>query len=389
MSFRPIKMGVVGVGFGGLTFHIPFILALSQHYILHAVVERNPSAPGGRIKERFGGDVAGRVKIYRTYEELVHDPEVELIVVTTPNHTHFEFAKQALEAGKNVLVDKPVTATAAEARVLGEIAKTKGLVLYPYQNCRFNADFLALRKLLELPAGHPQSLGTLVEFESRYDRYRTAIKGSWKDVPSPGTGLTYDLGSHLVDQALVLFGRPTKITAFIENVRGIGSAEVDDCFTILLHYPSRPRHVGVQPTSFTAILRSHILSVCSPQLRYVVRGTTGTYVKTGLDVQEQQLKAYTDPADIIKDPAYGVEAETLYGTLENLSVVQGGVEIVRSTWPTAARGNYAELFVNLAEVIREGKEALVKWEESADVIDIIEKAYRSAREGRTVTIADE
>ncbi|KAH9843942.1 oxidoreductase [Rhodofomes roseus] len=388
MSFKPIKTGVVGVGFGGLTFHIPFILALPRHFILHAVVERTPSAPGGKLKERFGGEVTANVKLYTTYRELVDDPEIELIIVTTPNNTHFDFARQALEAGKHVLVDKPVTTNTSEAWELGALARQKGIVLYPYQNCRFNADFLALRQLLRLPADHPQSLGTLIEFESRYDRYRTAIKNSWKNVPLPGTGLTYDLGSHLIDQALVLFGRPARVTAFIDNVRGIGTAEVDDCFTIFLHYPPRPGRAGIQPTSFTAILRSHILSVRSPQLRYVVRGTTGTYIKTGLDVQEQQLKLYTNPADIVGDPAYGVENEALWGTLENLGGKAGEFEVVRSTWPTTERGNYAALFVNLAEVIREGKEALVKWEESAEVIEIIEAAYQSAREGRTVTIAD-
>ncbi|EPT02790.1 hypothetical protein FOMPIDRAFT_99835 [Fomitopsis schrenkii] len=353
MSFQPIRAGVVGVGFGGLTFHIPFLLALSDRFTLYAIVERSPSETGGKLKERFGEKAASSVKTYRTYEELVNDCEIELIVITTPNYTHFDFARQALNAGKHVLVDKPITATAAEARDLMELAKIKGRVLYPYQNCRFNADFLALRQLLELPADHPQSLGTLIEFESRYDRYRTTVKNSWKDVPAPGTGLTYDLGSHLVDQALVLFGRPSSVTAFIENIRGIGDARVDDC------------------------------------LRYVVRGTTGTYTKTGLDVQEQQLRAYADPEDILKDPAYGVEPEALWGTLENLTRESGGGEVVNSMWPTTENGNYPALFINLAEVIREGKEALVKWEESADVIEVIEAAYQSATEGRTVAIADE
>ena len=160
----------------------------------------------------------------------------------------------------------------------------------------------------------------------------------------------------------------------------------------------------------------------SPQLRYVARGTTGTYEKTGIDVQEQQLRAYADPEDIVTDPAYGVEPEIFWGTLENLSSAPGEGEVVRSTyvsfihreravgwldvmaflnlsggapdiciyrWPTSERGNYSALFVNLAEVIREGKEALVKWQESADVIEVIEAAYQSAREGRTITITGE
>jgi len=280
-------------------------------------------------------------------------------------------------------VDKPVTATAAEARELETLAKSRNLVLYPYQNCRFNADFLALRKLLALPPDDPQALGTLIEFESRYDRYRTTIKNTWKDVPGPANGITYDLGSHLIDQALVLFGRPAKITAMIENVRSIGSKDVDDSFTIFLHYPPRPASMGLQPTSFTVILRSHILSVRSPQVRYVVRGLQGTYSKFGIDVQEEQLKAMSNPAEIVQSPSYGQEPAVLWGTLENLA--ENG-EITTSTWPTEEKGNYAEIFVDLAETIRAGKEQTIKWEESAAVIEVIELAYQSAREEHTLIV---
>ncbi|KZT12863.1 oxidoreductase [Laetiporus sulphureus 93-53] len=405
MPTRPIKTAVLGLGLGGLTFHIPFLLALPAHFTLHAVLERtpDPAQPKGKVAARFGA-IARDVRVYRTLAEVLGDGEVELVVVSTPSGMHCELARRGLEAGKHagsqqyilleaktdshagtVLVDKPVTATAAEARELAALAKARGLVLYPYQNCRFNADFLALRKLLALPPDDPRSLGTLVEFESRYDRYRTTIRNSWKDVPAPANGLTYDLGSHLIDQALVLFGRPEKITAFIENVRGVGSEEVDDCFTIFLRYPPRPAavHTDVQPTSLTVILRSHILSVRSPQLRYVVRGTTGTYTKFGIDVQEAQLKAMASPTEIVDSPSYGREPEELWGTLENLAA-DGAVS--RTTWSTSERGSYAALFVNLAETIREGKAQVVKWEEASDVIEMIELAYRSAREERTVPV---
>jgi len=280
-------------------------------------------------------------------------------------------------------VDKPITATAEEASELGALAKSKNLVLYPYQNCRYNADFLALRRLLDLPPTDPRALGTLVEFESRFDRYRTTIRGSWKSTPAPANGLTYDLGSHLIDQALVLFGRPTKITALIENVRAIGSEEVDDCFTIFLHYPPRPSAEGLQPASFTAILRSHILSVRSPQVRYVVRGVRGTYTKCGIDVQEEQLKAITSPSEILQSPTYGKEPEQQWGTLENL--VEND-KVVKSIWPTTEKGDNAALFVNLAEAIRQGKEQAIKWEESTDVIEIIQLAYQSAKEERTIVV---
>lgn len=382
MSFQPIKSAVLGVGLGGLTFHIPFVLALPQYFKLHAVLERNPKTPGGKLADRFGAESAQGVTIYKTYEEVLADPELELIFISTPSETHYALAKQALEAGKHVLVDKPVTATAEEAYELGALAKSKGVVLYPFQNRRWDSDFAALRKLLALPQSDPKSLGTLIEFESRFDRYRTVLKGTWKDLPVPANGLVYDLGAHLIDQVLLLFGRPQKITAFVENIRGIGHEDVDDNFTIYMHYPGLPATGNVQPTSFTAILRGHILSVRAQQVRYVIRGTTGTFTKGGVDVQEDQLKAMKSPSEIITSQTYGIEPESLWGTVENVS----GDAIVKSTWPSADAGNYVGLFKNLAEVIREGKEQAVKWAESAEVIEMIEFAYKSAKEERTLTV---
>lgn len=181
MTSTPIRTCVLGVGLAGLTFHVPFILALPEFFTLTAVLERNPTSPGGKLKERFGVSV----RIHRTLHAVLEDPNVDLIVVGTPNATHYEFAKSALLAGKHgghsvlpaealivlitlsVLVDKPVTATAEEARELGELAKSKNLVLYPFQNRRWDSDFLALRRLLSEPPNAPQSLGDLVEFESQ------------------------------------------------------------------------------------------------------------------------------------------------------------------------------------------------------------------------------
>ncbi|GBE79346.1 Uncharacterized oxidoreductase [Sparassis crispa] len=383
MSFKPIKSAVLGVGLGGLTFHIPFVLALPRYFKLYAVLERHPAGPGGKLAARFGAQAAEGVKIYRTYTDLLADPEIELIFISTPSETHFALARQALQAGKHVLVDKPVTATAAEAYELGALAKSKGVVLYPFQNRRWDSDFFALRKLLALPPSDPKSLGTLVEFESRFDRYRASLKNTWKDLPLPANGLTYDLGAHLIDQVLLLFGRPAKLTAIIENIRGLGHPEVDDCFTILMHYPPRPATSDLHPTSFTAILRGHILSVRAPQVRYVVRGTTGTFVKFGVDVQEDQLRVMQSPSEIVASTTYGLEPKTIWGTVENLAP---SGDVVKSTWPSLESGSYSGLFVNLAEVIREDKEQAVKWVESAEVIEMIELAYKSAKEERTLVV---
>lgn len=380
----PIKTAVLGVGLSGLTFHVPFVLALPELFKLHAVLERKPAAPGGKLQARFGAEAAQGVAIYNTLDQVLADAEVELVIIGTPSETHYEYAKRTLEAGKHVLVDKPVTATSAQARELDALAKAKGLVLYPYQNRRWDSDFLALKALLALPPSDPRSLGTLWEFESRFDRYRTTLKGTWKDEPLPANGLTYDLAAHTLDQVLILFGRPQSITARIENIRGIGHPDVDDTFTITLRYPPlpSPADAPVKPTSFTVILRGAILSVKSPQVRYIVRGTQGTFTKYGVDVQEDQLKVIGSPAEILTSATYGQEPEELFGTLEN----QQGDAVVKSTWPSSFKGDYAGLFRDVARAIREKAPQAVKFEQSAEVIEMIELALQSSKEGRTIPV---
>ncbi|KAJ7276265.1 hypothetical protein B0H12DRAFT_1084424 [Mycena haematopus] len=337
----PIRTCVCGVGLAGLTFHVPFVLALPECFTLAAVLERHPQSEGGKLRDRFG------------LTQVLEDPEIELVIIGTPSPTHYEYTKAALEAGKHVLVDKPVTATSAEAKELGELAKAKGLILYAFQNRRFDSDFLALKKLLALPASSPQSIGDVVEFETHFDRFRRGLKNTWKDEPSPAVGHTYDLATHLVDQALVLFGRPDKITAFIQNSRGVGHPEVDDCFTIHLNF-----EVGANlPRPVTVIARAQLLSVRSLQPRYVVLGTKGSYVKYGVDVQEDQLKVISAPA-AIHERDYGVEPESIWGTLECLEA--DDVTMTKSTWPSEA-GCYADLFRNLAAAIRSGAELAIKW----------------------------
>ena len=177
---KPINTCVLGVGLSGLTFHVPFILALPDIFTLHSVLERNPQSSRGKVYDRFNVTV----KIHRNLDQVLKDSDVELVIVGTPSHTHYSIAKAALEAGKHgrhitshlsskfkgisVLVDKPVTATSKEAKELGQIARANNLVLYAFQNRRWDADFLALKRLLSLPESSPQSLGNIVEFESQY-----------------------------------------------------------------------------------------------------------------------------------------------------------------------------------------------------------------------------
>ncbi|KAF8665592.1 hypothetical protein AX16_000049 [Volvariella volvacea WC 439] len=344
-------------------------------FTLHAVLERNPKTPGGRLHDRFGVSV----KIHNTLDQVLADPEIELVIIGTPNDTHYEFTKAILNANKHVLVDKPVTATSEQAKELGQLALDKSLVLYAFQNRRWDSDFLALKRLLALPKSAPEHIGDIYEFESHFDRFRLGLKGTWKDKLLPAAGQTYDLGSHLIDQALTLFGRPHSITAFIQNIRGVGHPDVDDSFTIYFHYPAGSNFTH----PITVILRAHILSVRSPQLRYVVRGTRGTYIKYGLDLQEDQLKAISAPREIFESQ-FGREPETLWGVLEHLE--QDGTTVQRSTWPSSDAGSYVGLFKNLAAVIREGAEPAVKWAEATAVIEMIELAHKSSRTGATVLV---
>ncbi|KAF9263540.1 NAD(P)-binding protein [Marasmius fiardii PR-910] len=375
MPQTPIKTCILGVGLAGLTFHAPFVLALPDLFTLHSVLERNPKTPGGKLCERFGVEA----KIHRTIDDVIADPEIELVIVGTPNETHYRFAKAALEAEKHVLVDKPVTSSVAEAKELGALAQSKNLVLYGFQNRRWDSDFLALRRLLDLGESNPQSIGTVHEFESHFDRYRSTLKGTWKDEPSPAAGQLFDLGAHLIDQTLTLFGRPSKVTAFTQNTRGIGSPEVEDTFTVHLQYPAGP----ALRYPLTAILRSHILSVRSPQLRYIVKGAKGTYSKYGVDIQEGQLKAISGPTDIFSN-TYGLEPESMWGELENIGADE--VTVKKSKWPSAEAGCYIELFKNLADAIRNGAELAVKWSEATAVIEMIELAHKSAKGGATIQV---
>ncbi|KAG6378870.1 hypothetical protein JVT61DRAFT_13150 [Boletus reticuloceps] len=353
----PIKTCVLGVGLAGLTFHVPFILALSDLFTLYAVLERNPRSPGGKVKERFGVET----KIYNTIDEVVGDEEIELVIVATPNDTHYALAKAALEAGKH---GRNISISYLFPN------KIKGTcpIWIPEQAVGLGPH--CPQKLLALPPSSPQYLGNLLEFESHYDRYRPGIRASWKD----GAGAVYDLGSHLLDQALKLFDRPAKITAFIQNIRGVTKPEVDDIFTIYLHY-----NIGSPfPNPFTVLLRSHILSAKASQLRYTVRGTEGVFTKYGLDTQEEQLKAMPTVRDIFA-AGYGEEPQEIYGTVENIATDH--VTITKSIWLSDAPGQYVELFRNLAGAIRNNEELEVKWAETTQVIEMIELAYKSSKEG--------
>src|ERR1700722_10093686 len=260
-----IRVGVVGFGLGGRVFHAPLVSSV-EGLELAAIVERS----GDKAALRYPG-----IAIYRSLDELLTDDSIKLVVITTPSGNHFAAAKQALDAGKNVVVDKPTAVTASEIAELARLAQERNLLLAPFHNRRWDSDFRTIQKVL-----HDVSLGRLVSLESYFDRWRPSPRsGSWKEDPTQGGGLLLDIGTHLVDQALVLFGKPEAVGAEVtrERDRGVTS----DSFTVRLCYK------GLMVT-----LGSNCLA--SPgRPRYLLRGTKGNYWKWGLDPQEAALSQVT------------------------------------------------------------------------------------------------
>ena len=278
-----IRVGLVGFGMAGRVFHAPLISSV-EGLELAAVVERHSN----NAAERYPG-----ITTYRTLEELLADNSIKLVVVATPNSSHFPVALQALEGAKSVVVDKPVSLTSPEIAQLAELAGGVGLHLFPFHNRRFDSDFQTIHKVIG-----DHSLGRLVHFESYFDRWRPGLSTrAWKEESDEG-GILWDLGTHVVDEALMLFGLPSSVGAEISRERDSDGA--NDCFTIRLHYL----------TGFSATLGANCLSSLA-RPRVHLRGTRGNYQKWGLDSQEEALNKITK----ITDPDWGKEPAEKWGTL--------------------------------------------------------------------------
>ncbi len=231
-------------------------------FTLHSIVQRHPT-PGNDAQKDHPG-----IKAYNSSEEMVQDPAINVVVITTIPTSHFELCKLALEHGKHVIVEKPFTPTSKEAEELIEIARKHERLLTVYQNRRWDTDFLTLSALLK-----DAKLGRVVEFETHFDRHRPeapAPSSTWKAKPLPGGGAAYDLGTHLIDQVVVLFRLPDKITGFVGSQREHNPENVEDSCTILLHYESR---------GLLATVKAGVVSPETEQLRFWVRGEKGSYKK--------------------------------------------------------------------------------------------------------------
>jgi predicted dehydrogenase len=339
-----IDVALIGYGFGGRTFHAPVIRAVSG-LRLAAILQRTGSQAALEHPE---------VRIVRTLEDLLSLESIRLVVISTPNVTHFDLARQCMLAGKDVVIDKPFATTYDEAVGLSRIAKENGRLLSVYHNRRWDGDFQTVRKLVA-----EKTLGRIVLYQSHYDRYRTQLRPSaWRERLEPGSGVFFDLGVHLIDQALQLFGTPQSIGASIRIERD--GAHVDDAFDVVLYYP------GMQ-----AVLRASMLA-CTPGPRFLVRGTAGSYTKTSFDPQEEALKR----GEIPGGDHWGVDPEEMWGTL---STAQGDA-ITSRPFPTEC-GDYRGYYENVRDAILGKAQLAVTPEQAADVLLAVELARESSDRG--------
>lgn len=295
------------------------------------------------------------------------DKSIDIIVITTTPDTHFLFTKSALESGKHVIVEKPFVPTSSEAQQLIDISEKTGKLICVYQNRRWDSDFLTVQQLIK-----EGKLGSVVEFETHFDRYKAERPATWKGnlTMEHAGGVIYDLGTHLIDQAYVLFGMPQSVLAIFTNQRNDGAPEPDS-ITVLLRY-------GNGGPLVTA--KAAVLSVETEQLRYWVRGSKGSFKKFHLDVQEDQLKAGLKPGD----KGFGIESDDRSGTL----VVQDGGKPIGRTHKNVEPLTYASLYDGFSKAIQGGGEAAVpvKASEARDVLKIIEAARQSAQSGKAVDL---
>lgn len=336
----PIKTAILSFGMSGRVFHAPFI-AIDPGFELVGILERSKS---------LSLEFYPNIKIYRSLEEILNDYSIELVIVNTPTNTHFEYTKKVLLAGKHAVVEKAFTTTIAEAIELDELSRSVDKKISVYQNRRWDSDFKTVRKIVE-----EDWLGNIVEAEIHYDRYRVALSPKLhKEIPGPGAGVLNDLGPHLVDQAICLFGMPESVYADIRITRP--NSLVDDYFELLLNYADK------------AVRLKASCIVREPFPSYVLHGIKGSFHKTRTDVQETALLANLKP----NTPNWGVEPTEEQGLLHT---EKDGV-IIREKVATEI-GNYGTYYALVKKAIRENVAMPVTAQEGIQVMKIIEAAFKS------------
>ncbi len=334
-------MALIGFGYAGRVFHAPLIAA-TPGLLLTVLGTRRPAAETG-----YSG-----VEVVADPLAAARHPAAELVVIATPNDSHVSLAEAALRAGKHVVVDKPFTITLADAQRLASLATDLGLVLSVFQNRRWDSDFLGVRRAID-----ERLVGEVVELRSEMSRHRPEVRDRWRERPGPGFGLWFDLGPHLIDQALVLFGRPETVSADLRIQRSGGAAV--DWFHVTLGY-GRIR----------VILTASMLAA-DPAPRFLVRGTEGSLTKLGWDRQEARLVGGAQPAT----PGWGEDPDPML-------VFRGGAD--RPAELRAPPGDYPAYYAGMREAILEGGNPPVTAAQACAVMAVIEAGERSAAEGGLV-----
>lgn len=343
-----VSVGLLGFGLSGSVFHAPLITA-DPRFRLVKIMERR----GEAVRARYPW-----VEVARDPESIVEDPRLDLVVIGTPNPTHYELALSALRSGKHVVLEKPMTPSSRQADDLIAAAKACGRILTVFHNRRWDGDYQTVRRVVQSGL-----LGDLAEYQAHYERYRPHAADGWRETGEPGSGLLYDLGSHLIDQALLLFGWPDRLGADLRIRQKGGKA--DDFFEVRLDY-----------AGFRVILGGSLL-VRNPGPRFAVHGRLGSFVKYGTDPQEEALKRGLQPGA----PDWGREDPSCWGRIDTEWKglhVAGRVE----TFP----GAYERFYDSLYEAIALGKPSAVKPEEARDVVRLIELARQSDQEGTTLDL---
>ncbi|OMJ20497.1 putative oxidoreductase YdgJ [Smittium culicis] len=358
MDSKTINVGVVGYGFSAKVFHIPLITSTAGMKLV-AVLERSADTS----KQQFPD-----ISVCKTIQEILHDSaSVDLLVITSVNSTHYEYAKLAILAKKHVVVEKPFTIKYEQAAELARLAAENNVVLSVYHNRRYDSDFLTVSKLIR-----SNLLGNIVEVSSRFDRFRATKKSpnAWREnANEEGSGILFDLGPHLIDQAICLFGMPSSLFATLSNQRLIQNGP-DDYFQISLFYPNK---------NLTVNLAASMLAAIKPP-RFHIFGSNGSFIKFNLDPQEDQLKAGINP---LTDPSFGVESPDNYGSI----VTSATPENIRIDGKVASeRGNYLLYYANVRDAILGSAPLAVTAQQAAQTVLVIEKAFQSATSNSVVTL---
>lgn len=358
----PIRTAVLGYGFAGRIFHSPFI---------HAV----PGLELSAIVQRHGDSAAAdypATRVLRSVDEVFGDPAIDMVVVATPNDSHVELARRALEAGKHVVIDKPIAGTSAEVRALIALASKQGRVLAPFHNRRFDGDFLTVKKLAA-----ESKLGRITLVDSHFDRFRPIQRANtWKEAGGPINGLLFDLGPHLLDQAMALFGVPKSVTASVRRERDVTA--IEDAFDIVLDFAGQDSR-GLRYECHATMIAAE----AAPRFR--VHGTLGSYVKFGMDPQEAALLGGARPAEMGSAETWLPEAESAWGTLTLATHAAEPIQLERSKLPTEV-GDYRRFYANVRDAIRGEAPLVVSAEDGYRTIRLLELVLQSSDKSETLSV---